>query len=312
MKPRAVILATLLVVTGGVSAQDFPAKPVRIVTSPAGGSADFVARLVAQGISGPLGQQVLVDNRPSIVIAEAVAKAPPDGYTLVLVGNSFFVGSLLQPMPYDSISDFSPVTLTNRAPNILVVHPALPVRSVKELIALAKARPGELHYTSGVTGSSAHLGAELFNAMAHVRTVRVNYKGAGLAVTSLIAGEVQLTFGAADVLPHVKSGRLRALAVTSLEPTELVPGLPTVAAALPGYESVQRQGILAPAKTPAAIINRLNQEMVRVLNTKEVKDKFFNAGVEAVGSSPEQFTATLKSELARMGKVIQDAGIKVE
>ena len=179
---------------------------------------------------------------------------------------------------------------------------------------MAKARPGELNYASGATGGSTHLAAELFKSMAGVNIVHVPYKGSAPAITALISGEVQLTITDVGlVAPHVKSGKLRALAVTSAEPSALVPGLPTVAASgLPGYEAVGMTGILAPAKTPAAIINRLNQEIVRVLNMPEVKEQFFNAGVEVVGSSPEQFAATIKSEIAKLGKVIKDAGIKVD
>ena len=199
-------------------------------------------------------------------------------------------------------------------PNVLVVHPSLPVKSVKELIALAKARPGELNYASGGIGAAGHLAAELFKFMAGVNIARIDYKGNAGAVTAIMGGEVQMGFNSApSVAPHVKSGRLRALAVTSAQPSVLTPGLTTVAASgLRGYESVVMVGIFSPAKTPAAIITRLNQEIVRVLNREDVKEKLLSAGTEAVGNSPEQFLATIKSEMATVGKLIKDTGIRVE
>jgi tripartite-type tricarboxylate transporter receptor subunit TctC len=324
LRPRFVVwmfwLGMTVLGSGLASGQDlstelrtgYPNRSIRIVTAPAGGSGDLVARLIAQGISGPLGQQVVVDNRPTVTIGEAVAKAPADGYTLILIGNSFWISPLLEKTPFDPIRDFSPITIANRSPNILVVHPSLPVTSVKELIALAKTRPGEINYASTGAGSSSHIAAELFKAMAGINIARVNYKGAGPALNGLIANEVPLMVGTAEVTPQVTSGRRRALAVTSAQPSVLFPGLPTVAASLPNYESMQIQGLLAPAKTPQAIINRLNQEIVRALNSTEMKEKFLSGGVEAVGSSAEDLAGAMKSEMARMGKVIKDTGIKVE
>jgi tripartite-type tricarboxylate transporter receptor subunit TctC len=299
---------------GVVFGQNYPNKPIRIVASAAGGSGDFAARLIAQGLSGVLSQQVVVDNRGGVIPGEIVSKAPPDGYTLLIDAASFWIGPLLQETPYDPVKDFAPVTLTDSAPNVLVVNPSLPVKSVKELIALAKARPGELNYGSSSTGSTPHLAAELFNMMAGVKIVRVPFKGSGPAVISLLGGQVQLMFATAgSVAPHVKSGRLRALAVASLQPSALAPGLPTIAASgVPGYEAVAFEGMFAPAKTPVAIIDRLNQEIVRVLNRAEVKERFFNAGVETVGSTPEEFAAAIKSNVAKWGKLIKDAGIRDE
>jgi tripartite-type tricarboxylate transporter receptor subunit TctC len=197
--------------------------------------------------------------------------------------------------------------------NVLVVNPATPVKSVADLIALAKAKPGELNYGSSGTGASNHFAGELFRAMAGVNIVRINYKGAGPALTALFAGELQLMFPTAGaVTPHVRSGRVRALAVTSAEPTALFPGVPTVAAFLPGYESISIYGVFAPAKTPRTVIDKLNGEIVRFLNRADVKEKFFNAGMETVGGPPEQLAATVKSEMARMGKLIKDAGIRGE
>ena len=300
---------------GVVSGQDYPNKPIRIVTGGAGGGSDFTSRQIAQGISGSLGQPVVVDNRASGVIAgEIVSKAPPDGYNLTVAGSAFWILQLLRKMPYDAVADFAPVSLISREVNILAVNPSVPATSVKELIALAKAKPGQLNYGSSTPAGPAHLAAELFKSMAGVNIVNVPYKITPMVITALIGGEVHLTImDAGLVAPHVKTGKLRALAVTSAEPSALTPGLPTVAASgLPGYEVVGLTGIWAPAKTPAAIINRLNQEIVRVLNRADVKERFLNAGSEVVGGSPQEFTAMIKSDIARMSKVIKDAGIKVD
>ena len=276
-----------------------------------------MSRLIAQGLTVSLGQQVVVENRggaSGAIAAQAVAKAPADGYTLLFYSNGIWTLPLLRDVPYDPVKDFAPLTLVAISPNMIVVHPSLPVRSVKQLIALAKARPGELNYSMGGTGTTPHLAAELFKSMAGVDIVRINYKGAGPALNELIGGQVQLTFATtASGMPHVKSGRLKALAVTSAEPSALVPGLPTVAASgLPGYESGANYVMFAPAHTPLTIINRLNQETLRVLQQAEVKQMFLNYGVEAEGSSPEDLAMTVKSEIARLGKIIKDTGLRGE
>ena len=303
----------IVVQTGAVSGQDYPSKPIRILTSAAGGGSDFTARQIAQGISGPLGQPVVVDNRGGgIIAAEVVSKSPPDGYALTVQGAALWIVPFLQKAPYD-VSDFSPIVQTERIVFIVAVHPSLPVKSVKELIALAKARPGELNYASVSIGGSTHLAVELFKSMAGVDIVHIPYKGAATAVPALLSGDVQLMIFDTGVLgPHIKLGKLRGLAVTSAQPSALFPALPTVAASgLSGYETVGMTGLFAPAKTPATIIDRLNQEIVRALNKPEVKERFLNAGLEIVGNSPEQFAATMKADMAKMGKVIKDAGIKV-
>lgn len=307
-------VGTMVFCASVVSSQNYPNRPIRIVTSGPGSGNDFTARLIAHGLTGSLGQQVIVDNR-GILAGEIVANARPDGYTLLAYGTPLWLAPFFRDnVPYDPVRDFSPVTSTTDSPQILVVHPSLPVKSVKELIALAKAKPAVLNYASISTGSVSHVGAELFKVMAGVNIVRIPYKVSGLAQNDVIAGQVEMMFGiAASVTPHIKSGRLRALAVTSAQPSVLLPELPTVAAAgLPGYEATSIQGIFAPAKTPAPLINRLNQEIVRVLNQADVKEKFFNAGAETIGSSPEKFAARVKSEMARLGKVIKDAGIHAE
>ena len=283
----------------------------------AGGGTDIQARLIAQKLSESTGRSFVVENRTGAggtVAYASVAKSPPDGYTLLVASNLLWIGALIQSAPYDPVKDFAPVILTNRQPNILVVHPSLPARSVRELLALAKARPGELNYASTGTGSPNHLGPELLKSMAKVDIVRINYSSTGTAVTGLLAGQVQLMFAnLAAMAPHVKSGKMKALAVTSAEPSILFPGLPTIAASgLPGYEAVSRLGAFAPARTSATIVTRLNQEMVKVLNKTDVKEKFFNSGIETVGSSPAQLTEKVKSEMARLGKVIKDADIRDE
>ena len=299
--------------TASVSGQDYPNKPVRILAGSAGGGGDFVARIVAQGITGPLGQPVIVDNRGSGVLAAGiVAKAPPDGYSLLVSGGSFWINPLLQKAPYDPVKDFSPLSLLVREINVLVVHPSVAAKSIKELIALAKARPGALNYASIAVGSSQHLGTELFKSMAGVNLVHVPYKGGGPSLAALIADEVQVHISDLGLAaPHIKAGKIRALAITSSTPSALAPGLPTVAADLPGFEVIGVTGIWATGGTPGTIISRLNREMVRAINVPDVKERFLNAAVEVVGTSAEQFASFIKSDIATMSKVIKDAGIKI-
>ena len=305
-------IAVMLLCAGMVSGQDYPNKPIRIITGGAGGGSDFAARLVAQGITGPLGQPVIVDNRATLPAIDAAAKAPPDGYTLYVGGGSLWIFPLLNKVTYDVVRDFSPIALLVREVNVVAVNPSVAAKSIKELIALAKAKPGALNYAMNIAGGPAHLGAELFKSLAGVNIVGVAYKSNAAGVTAVIGGEVQLLISdASELMPHVKSGRLRALAVTSAEPSAMAPGLPTVAASgLPGYESSGMTEIMAPAKTPGPIINRLNQEIARHLNTAEIKERFFSAGAEVVASSPEQLAAIIKSDIAKWGKLIKDAGIK--
>lgn len=302
----------MLPATTVVSAENYPTKPIRMLTGVAGSGVGFVARLIGQGLTASLGQQIVVDNRNLILAGEIVAQALPDGYTLLLLNGALWIGPLLEKRPYDAVRDFSPISLTTTSPNLIVVHPSLPAKTVKELIDLARAQPGKLNYASGPTGSANHLAGELFKVTADVNIVRIPYKGSGPAFLDLIGKRVELMFPTSgSVAPHLKSGRLRALAVTSASPSALFPGLPTVAdTGLPGYEWASIDGVFAPAGTPGAIINRLNREIVRVLNQAEVKEKFFSTGVEVVGSSPEQFAAVIKSDLSRTGKLIKDAGIR--
>ncbi len=298
-------------VPGATLAQAYPAKPVRIVTVAPGSANDIVARLIAQELRPALGQTVIVDNRGTIA-AEIVARAPADGYTLLLYGSAVWLSPFIRSnTPYDPVKDFAPITLVAASPNIIVVHPSLPVKSVRELIALARARPGELNYAAGSLGAAPHLAAELFKAMAKLDIVRVSYKGTGGSLIGLLSGEVEMMFPTAgSVTPHIKSGKLRALAVTSLQPTTLAPGLPLLAAALPGYESVSLNGMFAPARTPDPVIRQLNTEIVRIMKRPDVKEKLVAAGTDAMATTPEEFAATIQSEMAKWGKLIREAGIR--
>ncbi len=315
MKNKFSVTALLLCATTA-AAQNYPNKPIRVLAPEAGGGVDFVARVIARELSAGMGQQVVIDNRGGaggIIAGDAVVKSAPDGYTLLFYGPAIWLLPYLRErVPFDASKDLAPVSLAVTTPNVLVVHPSLPVNSVRDLIALAKAKPGQLNDAGANTGSSAHLTAELFKVMAGVNVVRVPYKGVGPALSSLIAGHVQLMFpSAGSITPHVKSGRLRALAVTSAKPSELTPGLPTVAASgVPGYESVAIFGIFAPAQTPAEIITRLQREVARAVANAEVKKRFLESGVEPVGSTPEEYAAAIRREQGKWGKLIRELGIR--
>jgi len=297
------------------AAQDYPTKPIRIVTPPAGAGNDYVARVIALGLTGSMGQQLVVDNRPAAIVGELVAKAPADGYTLLAIGSVLWLTPLLQDnVGYDPVKDFSPISVTGLSVNVLVVHPSVAANSAKELIALAKAKPGQLNYATGGTGSSNHLAAELFKSMAGINLVRIPYKGSGPAVNDLVSGQVQIMFPTtAAGLPHVKSGRLKALGVTSLQRSALAPGLATVAeSGVPGYESVVMYALFAPAKTPAAIVKRVNKDLVQYLRSPAGTERLFTAGIEVVASTPGELATAMKSEMTRMGKLIKDARIRAD
>ncbi len=300
-------------VTGATPAfaQNYPDRVVRVITTPAGSGSDFAARLISQALTRSFAQQVIVDNRGNTA-AEIVIKSPADGYTLLCWGSPVWITQfLLENLAWDPVRDLAPITLIASSPNVLVVHPSMPVKSVKELIALAKAKPGVLNYASpGTNGGAVFIAAELFKNMANVNIVHVPYKGTGPALLGVIGGEADLMFPSfISVAPQIKAGKLRALAVTTARPSALAPGLPTVAAAsgLKGYESYGVFGMWAPMGTPTAIVNRLNHEIVKILNTADIKEKFFNSGAEIVGSSPEEFAAFIKSDIAVSGKLIKDA-----
>ena len=300
--------------TSMAPAQNYPTKPVRILAIGPGGGSDFPARLVAPGLAVALGQNVIVDNRGGVIPAQIVSRALPDGYSLLSAGSSLWIGPLLQNSPYDPVKDFAPVSLLNQAPNILVVHPSLPVQSVKDLIAYAKSKPGELNCGTNPTGGSPHLAYELFKAMAGVNIVRVPFGASAQALVALIGGQLHLMFpSAGGMAQYIKSGRLKALAIASAKPSALLPELPTIASSgLPGYESVSYNGIFAPAKTPDAIVKRLSHEIGRIIDSADVKDKLFATGVEPLSSTPEQFANVVKSEMTRLGKVIKDGGLRAE
>ena len=303
-------LSSMMVLgASAVSGQNYPNKPVRLVTSQVGGINDISARLIGPKVSARWGQPMVVQNFPTVVSIETVAKAAPDGYNLLISGSPLWTEPLLQNVSYDPIRDFSPITMLAGGTSVVVVHPSLPVKSIKELIALAKARPGELNFGTGGSGSTTHLSIELFSAMAGIKMVQVAFKGQGPNVIALVSGEIQLTFtGTGAAKTYIDSGRLRALAVSSAQPSMLVPNLPTIAASgLPGFEARSYVGLFAPAKTPAAIINRVNQEVVRAV--EDVKEQFYSSDVEAVTSSPDELLATIKSERTKWGKVIKDIGL---
>jgi tripartite-type tricarboxylate transporter receptor subunit TctC len=309
------ILAAGWLLAGTAPAQSYPSKPVRMITAEVGAAGDLVARSIAPGLAERLGQPFIVENRggSGVIPIETAAKATPDGHTLLVFGSTLWLLPFIQNVSY-SVRDFSPITLAVTTPLLLVVHPSLPVKSVKELIALAKAKPGTLNYASGIAGSATHLPAELFKSMADVNIVRVAYKGGGPALTAILSGEVQVMFATSSGAgPHVGSGKLRALAVTSARPSTLFPDLPTVAASgLPGYDAASIMCVFAPARTPPPLVARLNQEIVRVLNKPDLKERFIRAGSEVVAGSPEQLAAAMAADMARMGKVIKAAGIRAE
>ena len=315
MRAGVCLLASALQLfgVGCAVAQDYPAKTIRIVTSPAGGGNDFPARVVARGISGPLGQQVVVDNRPTNLLADLVAKAAPDGYTLLVTGSAHWLGPLLEKVTYDPLGDFAAISLLDRSPTILVVHPSMPVTSVKQMIALVKARPGGLNIAVGGIGTSNYIAAILFNHLAGVNLVRIPYKGTGPAMTAVMSGEVDAIFATpSGAAPHIKSGRLRALATGSARPSALAHGLPTMAeAGLSGFASESLHAMFAPAKTPPAIVARLNREIARVLQSAEGAELFLNAGIEASPGSPEELVSLMKSEIAGIGRALKAAGVGV-
>jgi tripartite-type tricarboxylate transporter receptor subunit TctC len=305
-------LAVSLLAVGVTHAQTYPSKPIRILTVQAGSASDLAARMLAKELQANLGQPVIVDNR-GLIAAEVAAQSPPDGHTLLHYTSPLWVIPLFRSdVSWDVGRDYAPIALTVFSPNILVVHPSLPVKSVKELIALARARPGELNYGSSSTGASNHLAGELFKSMANVNIVRIAFKGGNQSVNSLVSGELQLSFpAAASITPQIKAGKVRALAVTSAQPSALAPGLPTMAqSGLPGYETISYTCLFAPAKTPEALVTRLSQETARALNVPAVKERLFNVGSEVVASTPAQAVAAIKSETERIRKLINDAGLR--
>jgi tripartite-type tricarboxylate transporter receptor subunit TctC len=302
---------------GTAFAQAYPVKPVRLVVpSSAGGGTDIVSRILVPDFAKRLGQQVVVDNRPgagTMIGIDHVAKAAPDGYTLLMGLSTLAINSALKKhVPYDPVKDFAPITVAVTSASILVVHPSLPVKTLKELIAFARARPGQLNYASAGAGTYPHMTYELFLSMAKLKMAHIPYKGTGPAMVDMVAGQVATM--AATVLtglPHIRTGRLRPLGITSAKRSAVVPDIPTVAeGGLPGYESVQWYALLAPAKTPAGIVARLHKDMAQVLHSPAIKKRFANDAAETVGNTPEEFARHIKSELDKWEKVAREAGIE--
>lgn len=316
----AALVATTaaLVEVPDVAAQPYPGKSVRIVVGfAAGGPTDVVARLVGQKLSERMGQTFVVDNRPGaggVLATDQVAKAPADGYTLLMgtIGGLTVSQHLLAKIPYDTLRDLAPITQAVSNTNIMVLHPSIPTKSVKEFIALAKSRPDALTYASSGNGTITHLSGELFKLMAGVKMTHIPYKGGAPALTALISGEVGLSFeNALIVLPHIRAGKMRPIAVTGARRTQALAEVPTMdEAGLPGYRATGWYGLLAPAKTPADIVSRLHAEASQVLKSKDVVDKFATMGSEAVGNTPAEFAEFIRSETEKWGKVVRAAGMK--
>ncbi len=315
------LLPVALAFAAGVAIAQAPAYPVKsvrlVVPSSPGGGTDILARVLAQKMSETFGQQFVVENRPGagqVIGIEAVARSAPDGYTLLMAASAIVINEVLYAKPpYDTLRDFAPVTLGASLPNILVVHPALPVKSVRELIVLAKTRAGQLNYSSAGSGTSPHLSMELFRLMAGITLTHIPYKGSGPATVDLLAGQVQLSMpNVLTALPHIKGGKLRGLGVTSGKRATGLPDIPAIAETLPGYEAIQWYGILAPAGTTRDIVGKLQAEIARILVLPEVKDRLAADGADAVGSRPDEFAAYIRAELAKWGKVVKTGGIKLE
>jgi tripartite-type tricarboxylate transporter receptor subunit TctC len=315
---RALLALLLAFATGIAQAQQWPSKSLRyIVPFPPGAFNDTLARTIAAELPKSIGQPMVVDNRPggnSIIGTEAAAKSPPDGYTVFGAALPFSVIQSLYRTSFDVTKDFAPITLAGFSANLLVAHPSFPPGSVTELVKYAKANPGRINYGSSGNGTSVHLSMELFKSMTGTFMVHIPYKGSAPVVTDLIAGQIEVMFdNVPNVIQHVRSGRMKALAVSTVTRSALAPEVPTVAeAGVPGYELAVWFGVLAPAGTPREIIQRLNTEMVRILNSADVKERFAKQGVEVQTSTPERFSEFLKSEVARWAKVIKDAGIKAD
>ncbi len=315
--PVAAVLAVLHVAAG--AAQPYPIRPVRLVVpQSAGGSTDLVARPLAQRLSEALGQQVVVDNRPgagSTIGTDLAAKAPPDGHTLLAVAASFTMSpALYRKLPFDPVRDFAAISMLSALPNILVVHPSLQAATLKDLIALAKSRPGHINHGSSGVATGTHMSMELLKHMTGMKMVHVPYKGGAPSVTALLGNEVQVTFATiSTALPHVKTGRLRALAVSTAKRSVAAPDVPTIAeAGVPGYDYSSWIGLLGPAKTPQAVVSTLHREAARIVHTPEIRKVLAHEGSDPVGSSPDAFASLIRTEVARWKQVAQSAGIQAD
>lgn len=299
---------------GAVTAQDYPTRPVRIVTASPGGGNDYLARIIAPALSTELGQQVIVDNRASRLVGGIVARATPDGYTLVVGGGTMQFTPLMEKSDYDLLADFAPISQLERSPNVLVVHPTLKVNSVKELVALARAKPGVLLYGTGAGGGSLHLAGEMFMIATQTKFSRVPYKSTGPALLGLLTNEVQLVFATAGAaMPHVNDGRLRALGVTSAKPFALIPSVPTIASqGLKDYDLDTIGFIMAPAKTPPALIKRLNGHIVKIMHQPDVKERLAGGGSDVVTSTPAELAAKLRADDAAMRRLFKQIGLSAD
>jgi tripartite-type tricarboxylate transporter receptor subunit TctC len=313
------VAALFALVAATAAAQEYPARPLRVVVPYApGGPVDIVTRITSQKLAEALGQQVIVENRAGAggnIAVEFVARAAPDGYTLLMGANgtNAINPSLYKKLPVDPEQDLAPVSKVASSAMILVVHPSLPVTSVKQLVALARSRPGAINYASAGSGSTAHLASELLKTMAKIDLLHVPYKGAGPALTDLVAGQVQAMITAiSTTLPYLRAGRLKALAVSSEKRSPLLPELPAVAEQLPGYEVTTWYGVFAPAATPRPVVEKLNQALVRVLATPDARGRFAAVGADAEATTPEQFAQSVRKERAKWAKIIQDSGARAE
>jgi tripartite-type tricarboxylate transporter receptor subunit TctC len=299
-------------------ASNYPARPIRVIVPFApGGGLDISTRLIGQKLTEKWGQNIVVDSRPgaaTIVGTEIASKAVPDGYTLLMITTTFAINpGLYAKLPYDPLKDFAPVTQLNSQPNVIVVAPGFAGKSVKDLIAAAKAKPGELTFASPGAGSAPHLAAEMFERAAGVRMIHVPYKGIPPAVTDVIGGRVTMLFTTTiSAAPHINSGKLRAIAITSAKRQSSMPDVPTVGETLPGYRAEAFQGMVAPAGVPRGIVEKLSSEVARIVRLPEVAQRFQLDGADAIGSTPKEFAAFLKAEMQKWGKVIKEAGIKPE
>lgn len=316
---RAVVFAGISCgLAGAVSAQAYPAKPIRwMLGFPAGGTSDILARAIGLKLTEAWGQQVVIDNRAGasgIIANELASKSPPDGYTMLLVSSTYAnLISMGKKLPYDPEQDLVPVTLLASVPNILSTHPSLPVRTVKDLIALAKAKPGQINFGTGGTGTGPHLATELFRMMTGISIVHVPYKGTPPAVNDLLAGRMHVMFALSPVaMPHVKAGKLQSLAVSGSKRLAELPNVPTVAETVPGYEATTWYGLLVPRGTPTSIIDRLNAEFNKILTMNDIVERMTAAGFQTEGSSPEEFARYMKVEVAKWSKVIKEASIPVD
>ena len=315
-KASAVIIAALVFHSGVACSQTYPTRAIRVLAPTIGGGIDVIARIISPYLTASLGQPIVIDNRGGaggLLAADAVIRANPDGYTLLYYGPPAWMNPLIKKsVTYDPLKDLLPIVHVSRIPNLLVVHPSVPVKTVKGLIELAKSKPGQLFDAGSDTGSSAHLCAEMFKSMAGISIVRVPYKGVGAGVTALVSGEVHMMMPAVSAaMPHVKTGRLRALGVSTAEPTVLAPGMPTIAASgLPGFSFESGNAFFAPAGTPPAIITRLNEEINRVLQKPEVRERLVLTGTEVTGGTPQHAADAIRQEMIKLGKLIKDIGIQ--